>query len=121
MNDAEGNPVPKFEAMLHTYHEGYLRWQAGKDGKFHFGADDTQSLSIRDDNKFQVIVRAPGMAPAFLKSEYRGGIMERTMTLTPGQLIELSGRPALYRSLGSHIFLARLYNTHLYPEHKRPF
>jgi thiol-disulfide isomerase/thioredoxin len=97
IHDANGFPVPKFEAMLHTYEEGYTGWQSGKDGRIHFGHADTQTLYIRDDSQFQVIVRAPELAPAILHLE--GSLyMERTVTLTPGRLIELSvttadGRP----------------------------
>lgn len=103
VNDAEGNPVPKFEAMLYTYHEGYIRWQPGKDGKIHFGADDTQSLYLRNDKNFQVIVRAPEMAPAFLKLQYKGGLMEKIVTLTPGHLVELSVKTSDGRAIPEHV------------------
>ena len=102
VNDSDGNPVPKFEAMLHTYHEGYIQWQPGKDGKIHFGADDTQSLYIRNDKNFQVIVRAPDLAPAFLNLEYRGST-EQTVTLTPGHLIELSVKTADGRAIPKNL------------------
>jgi len=78
VHDADGNSVPKFEAMLHTYQEGYIQWQSGQDGEIHFGADDTDSLWIREDPHFQVIVRAPDLAPAIMhledccKEEYEG-------------------------------------------------
>ncbi len=99
VNDADGNPVPKFEAMLHIYHEGYVQWQPGKDGKIHFGADDTRSLYIRNDKNFQVIVRAPDLAPAFLNLQYTGVLMEQTATLTPGHLIKLSVQTADGRAI----------------------
>lgn len=89
VHDADGNSVPKFEAMLHTYQEGYIKWQSGQDGEIHFGTDDTDSLWIREDPHFQVIVRAPDLAPAIMHLEDTGGPMERTVTLTPGRLVEL--------------------------------
>lgn len=94
VHDANGYSIPKFEAMLYTYHEGYVRWQSGREGRIHFGATDVQSLWLRNDPKFQVIVRAPGLAPAILNLEDTGAYMERTVSLTPGRLIELSVRTA---------------------------
>ena len=111
VNDAEGNPVPKFEAMLHTYHEGYIRWQPGKDGKIHFGADYTDSLYLRDDKNFHVIVRAPEMAPAFLHAEYRGPTKE-TVTLTPGHLVELSVRTSDDRAIPNNIIPLVVYTDY---------
>lgn len=94
VHDANGYSIPKFEAMLYTYHEGYVRWQSGREGRIHFGATDVQSLWLRNDPQFQVIVRAPGLAPAILNLEDTGAYMERTVSLTPGRLIELSVRTA---------------------------
>ena len=94
VHDADGYSIPKFEAMLYTYHEGYIRWQSGREGRIHFGATDVQSLWLRNDPQFQVIVRAPGLAPAILNLEDTGAYMERTVSLTPGRLIELSVRTA---------------------------
>ena len=112
VNDSDGNPVPKFEAMLHTYHEGYVQWQQGKDGKIHFGDDDTQSLYIKNDKNFQVIVRTPDLAPAFLKLQYTGGLMEQTVTLTPGQLIELSFRTADNKAIPKNVVPLVVYTDY---------
>jgi len=111
VNDANGNPVPNFEAMLHTYHEGYVRWQPGKDGKIHFGADDTQSLYLRNDKNFQVIVRALEMAPAFLHMEYKGPTKE-TMTLTPGHLVELSVKTSDGRAIPENVIPSVVYTDY---------
>lgn len=92
IQDAGGRSVPEFEAMIHTHHEGYIRWHAGREGRIHFGTGDTSSLSLRNDPLFQVIVRAPGMAPAILELERTRPYMEANVTLTPGRLIELSLR-----------------------------
>lgn len=89
VHDANGYSIPKFEAMLYTYHEGYVRWQSGREGRIHFGATDVQSLWLRNDPQFQVIVRAPDLAPAIMHLEDTGGPMERTVTLRPGRLVEL--------------------------------
>jgi len=94
VQDVDGNSIPKFEAMIHTHHRGYIRWQPGRDGRIHFGTGDVQSLSLRDDPLFQVIVRAPGLAPAILNLENTGMRMEETVVLTPGRLVELSVRTA---------------------------
>jgi hypothetical protein len=75
VHDANGNSIPEFEAMLHTHHEGYIRWQPGSDGRIDFGSGDMQTLNLRDDPLFQVIVRASGMAPAILNLENTGGWM----------------------------------------------
>jgi thiol-disulfide isomerase/thioredoxin len=126
VNDAEGNPVPKFEAMLHTYHEGYIQWQPGKDGKIHFGDDDTDSLYLRDDKNFQVIVRAPEMAPAFLHMEYKGPTKE-TMTLTPGHPVKLSVRTSDGRAIPKNVTPLVVYTDYAgrvragrMPENMRP-
>jgi len=94
VHDANGYSIPKFEAMLYTYHEGYVRWQSGREGRIHFGATDVQSLWLRNDPQFQVIVLAPGLAPAILNLGDTGAYMESTVSLTPGRLIELSVRTA---------------------------
>ncbi len=97
VHDANGYRIPNFEAMLHTHHEGYIRWQAGKNGLIHFGDAGVDSLTLLHDWQFQAIVRAPDLAPAILHLEGTG-YMERTVILTPGRLIELTittsdGRP----------------------------
>jgi len=112
VNDANGNPVPNFEAMLHTYHEGYVRWQPGKDGKIHFGAYDTHSLWLRDDKYFQVIIRAPDLAPAFLNLQDKGGIMERTVSLTPGHLVELSVKTSDGRAISENVIPLVVYTDY---------
>ena len=126
VNNAEGNPVPKFEAMLYTYHEGYIQWQPGKDGKIHFGEDDIQSLYLRDDKQFQVIVRAAGMAPAFLHTEYKGPTKE-TVTLTPGHLVELSIRTSDGRAIPENVIPSVVFTDYAgwvragrMPENTRP-
>ena len=99
VHDANGDSVPKFEVMLHTNHEGFIPWQPGKEGRIHFGSEGTSTLYLQDDPQYQVIVRAPDLAPAILHlecTEY--GYDEKTVTLTPGRSIELSvttadGRP----------------------------
>jgi thiol-disulfide isomerase/thioredoxin len=99
VHDANGDSVPNFEAMLHTYHEGYIPWQSGKEGRIHFGSKGILTLNLIDDPQYQVIVRAPDLAPAIMHlecTEY--GYDEKTVTLAPGRLIELSvttadGRP----------------------------
>ena len=112
VNDTDGNPVPNFEAMLHTYHEGYVRWQPGKDGKIHFGADDTHSLWLRDDKYFQVIIRAPDLAPAFLNLHDKGGLIERTVTLTPGHLVELSVQTADDKAIPKNVIPLVVYTDY---------
>jgi thiol-disulfide isomerase/thioredoxin len=127
VQDADGYSVPEFEAMIHTHHEGYIRWQPGRDGRIHFGIGDIQSLYLRDDPLFQVIVRAPGMAPAILNLERTGPYMEKTVTLTPGRLIELSVRAADGRPVPEDVVPSVVYAQFAdrvrplrMPENKRP-
>lgn len=110
VHDADGYSIPKFEAILHTHHEGYIRWQPGREGRIHFGATDVQSLRLRNDPQFQVIVRAPGLAPTILNLESTGGYMERTVSLTPGRLIELSVRTADGRPIPENVVPSVVYS-----------
>jgi thiol-disulfide isomerase/thioredoxin len=127
VQDADGYSVPEFEAMIHTHHEGYIRWQPGREGRIHFGIGDIQSLSLRDDPLFQVIVRAPGMAPAILNLERTGPYMEKTVTLTPGRLMELSVRAADRRPIPEDVIPSVVYSEFAdrvrplrMPENQRP-
>ncbi|MBL7186758.1 MAG: TlpA family protein disulfide reductase [Phycisphaerae bacterium] len=110
VHDADSHSVPKFEAMIHTHHEGYIRWQSGREGRIHFGATDVQTLRLRNDPQFQVIVRAPGLAPAILNLESTGAHMERTVSLTPGRLIELSVRKVDGRAIPKDVVPSVVYS-----------
>lgn len=127
VGDAGGKSLPKFEAMLHTHREGCVRWQPGREGRIHFGSGDIDSLYLQNDPQFQAIVRAPGMAPAFLNLECTGLYMERTVSLTPGRLMELSVRMANGRPIPDGVFPLVVYSEfadwvrpeHM-PENRRP-
>jgi thiol-disulfide isomerase/thioredoxin len=124
--DAEGKPVPQFEAMLHTQQEGYVGWQAGKDGGIRFGSTGAQSLRLRYDPQIQVIVRTPELAPAILHMTYTTPAKE-TVTLTPGRLIDLFVRTADGRSIPQEVtplviyrdFVSRVRPSRM-PENQRP-
>lgn len=90
--DSAGDPIPRFEVMLHTHEDGYNRWAAGTNGKidFHYRPGGPPPLLTSSDPHFQVIVRAPDLAPAILHLENAGERMQETVRLTPGRLIELS-------------------------------
>jgi thiol-disulfide isomerase/thioredoxin len=126
VRDPNGNRVPQFEAMLHSHEEGYVRWQRGKDGDIHFGFRGTDSLSLREDPHIQVIVRAPGLAPAILHLEYTMPVKE-TVTLTPGRLVDLLVRTADGRSIPQEITPLVIYSDFIHrvrpsrmPENQRP-
>ena len=127
VHDVDGNSIPKFEAMIHTHHEGYIRWQPGLEGRIHFGSGDLDSLTLRDDPLFQVVVRAPGVAPAILNLDHTGRRMEQTVVLKPGRLVELSvqtadGRPVPEDVIPSVVYsqFADRVRPHRMPENKRP-
>lgn len=89
--DPNGNPLPRFEVMLHTHEHGYNNWAAGVDGKidFHYTSGGPAPLLTSSDPHFQVIVRAPDLAPAILRLENTGQRMLETVKLTPGRRVEL--------------------------------
>jgi len=126
VRDPNGTRVPQFEAMLHTHQEGYIQWQRGEDGDIHFGFRGTQTLSLRDDPQFQVIVRAADLAPAILHMEYTMPVKE-TVTLTPGRLIDLFVRTADGRSIPEEVmplviykdFVSRVRPSRM-PQNQRP-
>ncbi len=94
----DGQPVPKFEAMMHSHQNGYVSWQHGTDGEIDFWSEGFHTLNTDPDPYVQIIVRAPDLAPAILHLENTGTRMRETVKLTPGRLIELSvhtadGRP----------------------------
>jgi thiol-disulfide isomerase/thioredoxin len=118
--DAAGKPVPQFEVMLHSQQEGYIPWQAGKDGSIRFGSPGAPSLVLRDDPQIQVIVRTPDLAPAILHRTYARPVKE-TVVLTPGRRIDLFVRTAddrgipmwvtplvVYRDFASRVRLHRM-------------
>jgi hypothetical protein len=57
-----------------------------------------------------VIVRAPGLAPAILNLESTGAHMERTVSLTPGRLIELSVRKVDGRAIPKDVVPSVVYS-----------
>ncbi len=90
----EDEPLPQFEALIHSHQHGYVSWQRGTDGKIDFWSEGVQTLRTSAEPQFQVIVRAPNLAPAVLHSENTGNWMHETVKLTPGRLIDLSIRTA---------------------------
>ncbi|NQV33951.1 MAG: TlpA family protein disulfide reductase [Phycisphaeraceae bacterium] len=86
----DNKPVPKFEAMLHSHQHGYIGWQKGTHGKIDFWSDGVRTLYTRTDPTFQVVVRAPNLAPTVLHLENTGSWIYKTVKLTPGRLIDLS-------------------------------
>lgn len=94
--DSRGDPVPRFEVMLHTHEHGYNQWATGTDGEidFHYRPGGPPPLLTGSDPHFQVVVRAPELAPTILHLENTGSRMQETVRLTPGRLIELLVRTA---------------------------
>lgn len=87
----DGQALPQFEVMLHSDQHGYISWQTGTQGKINFWSDGVQTLRTATDHRFQVIVRAPNLAPAILHLENpaSGAWIRETVSLTPGRLVDL--------------------------------
>jgi len=87
----DGQALPQFEVMMHSDQHGYISWQKGSQGKINFRSHGVQTLRTATDHRFQVIVRAPNLAPAILHLENpaSGAWIRETVQLTLGRLIDL--------------------------------
>lgn len=92
--DDDGQPVERFNVMVHTFDQGYVRWMAGKDGKFdlsslsrHYGAASTIDVLVRAEGYASVLQSFSGQAKEEL---LRGGAQ---VVLERGREVRLKLQP----------------------------
>lgn len=86
--DEQGEPLSKFEAMVHTADQGYGFWSEGRDGTVFLGANSEYRGA-----DLEVLVRADGYAPTIARFavEQREKLSkgEAEVTLRRGQQVQL--------------------------------
>jgi hypothetical protein len=90
--DSAGKLIPEFEVMVHTHDEGYISWKQGKDGEMWLRSgnhDFPDFPGLRRTARYQIIIRAPNLAPYIIELDRPDRDVEQIVTLSEGRRVEL--------------------------------
>jgi hypothetical protein len=114
--DSVGKPIPEFEVMVHTHDEGYISWKEGKDGEMWLRSgnhDFPDFPGLRRAARYQIIIRAPKLAPYIIELDRPDRDVEQIVTLSQGRRVDLTLTTADNRPIPNE-----LVPTVVFPEYE---